>query len=585
MGRRTTSLLARLILLFVLVVAPLWAFHLLVYNWAYDTTRRDTVSAAGTNLIYARQETETSVRQVASQLTFLLDETRVKDYLTFHDSMSRVEYYETVRDTERLAYFLQHSNPLIAHVAVNYPTLSRVITSEKKIRVLPASEIGGILSAFRAQGRLLYQGQEGLCVGVMLPIYDYEDGRPPYYYLEARLSTEQILSLLSAFDMGGSRLTGMLHHGSGALYMKGADAALTEALVAAFGDGAGGAAAESTELTLNGVRYLAIACDSGYLDSTFLQLVPADAIFAFPMRLQRFTLAFTLLILLTALVYCVLLTRTVHRPIRELTGAMSEATRGRFTTRLSGSRIREYDLLARGYNHMSDEIERLIRENYESTIRTQRSELKQLYSQINPHFLYNTFFLLRHSIVSGETGHAGRLAGYLGNYFKYMTDQSSDELPLSSEYDHAVTYLNIQLMRFDGFVTADVSPLPERFAALPVPRLTLQPLFENAVEHGVPTHRESALIRLRFHEEDGLLRILLDDSGDALTDGEIDSIARSLEHPAPEQEQHALVNTHRRLQIYYGSGCGLSVARSPLGGLRVVMTLRADPAPRKEDGQ
>ena len=576
MAKRSTSLFFRLIVMFLILIIPLEVCHTLIYNWTYDTVRKDTIASASSNVRFTRQEFETSVRLLSSQLAYLMDNSWVKDYLTFHGTMTHVEYYETVRDIERLLFFLHHSNPLIAQVSMSYPTLGRIITSENKIRLLPEGEMQETLASFRSQGKLLYEREAGtLCMGYMLPLSYYDTDRIPLYYLEAQLNTDQILSVLSAFDIEGGRYTGMINHGNSTLYMNGAGKELAETLLSRF-PAAGDAAVHTDEITADGARQLAIICYSSYLDCSFVQLVPVDTIFAFPMRLQRYTLVFTLLMLLAVVFYYFELARTVRRPIRDLTHAFSEATRGNFSTRLTGHYIREYDVLAEGYNQMTDRIVDLIQENYESTIRTQRAELKQLYSQINPHFLYNTFFILRHSIKSGTTEHAERLTGYLGNYFRYMTDHSRDVLDLGAEYDHAMNYLRIQLMRFDGFVQADVSFLPEQYKNLPVPRLILQPILENAIEHGVPTRKDGALIRLRFREEGSLLRIQLDDSGDALTDEQINSLARSLVEPTEQEEQHALVNTNRRIQIYYGAPCGLMVERSDLGGLRVTMTLRRD---------
>ena len=183
--------------------------------------------------------------------------------------------------------------------------------------------------------------------------------------------------------------------------------------------------------------------------------------------------------------------------------------------------------------------------------------------------------MLRHSLRGGETEYAQRMCSYLGDYFRFITDQSHDTLPLYEELDHAQTYLRIQQMRFGDFLRAEIERPGEELGHLIVPRLILQPIFENAIEHGVPTGRETALVRLRFEEEGELVRIRFEDNGDRLSDKAIEKLSCMLDAPQKvEGESHALVNTHRRLLILYGAPCGLSFSRSELGGLCVAMTIR-----------
>lgn len=199
--------------------------------------------------------------------------------------------------------------------------------------------------------------------------------------------------------------------------------------------------------------------------------------------------------------------------------------------------------------------------------------MKHLQAQINPHFLYNSFYLLSHLVKMEDQEAAEKLSRYLGDYFRYITDQSRNVLPLQEEYDHAVIYLSIQLMRFGHRVCAEIEPVPKAFASLAVPRLILQPLLENVLEHGIEAD-DQVRVKLSFHWEAPYLRIWVEDSGSALADQTISRLnaqCESEETPAG----HALSNIHRRLAIHYGDPvCGLSFSRSPLGGLRVCLTVK-----------
>ena len=121
----------------------------------------------------------------------------------------------------------------------------------------------------------------------------------------------------------------------------------------------------------------------------------------------------------------------------------------------------------------------------------QNIELKQLQSQINPHFLYNSFFNIYRLAKDEDYENLTCFTQYLGSYYQYITRSASDEVSLLDEYNHAKTYCNIQQMRFHNRLELKMAPLPEAFAGYRVPRLIMQPIIENAFEHGLKTVEKS----------------------------------------------------------------------------------------------
>ena len=146
--------------------------------------------------------------------------------------------------------------------------------------------------------------------------------------------------------------------------------------------------------------------------------------------------------------YMLSVRRTVARPINDLLWAFDRISEGRLQTRLEPSYTDEFDRLSRHFNRMTAQLAGLIEKDYKQTILLQDAKMKHLQAQINPHFLYNSFYLLSHLVKMEDQEAAEKLSRYLGNYFRYITDQSRNVLPLQEEYDHAVIYLSIQLMRF-----------------------------------------------------------------------------------------------------------------------------------------
>ena len=564
---------------------PLECGHAVLYNWCVGAVREEVAATARDNLSFIQGELENNVSQIARQMEYLLQHRVVTALYSLTRTARLSDYYLHILDMQSMLKLVQGSSPFLEEVKVYYPRLGRVISSDtwSSIRI-GEQEMKEVLSNFYKQGYLLTEREGALSVELMHPAAYYGTEREPFFLASATLQQEQITALLSSFDVSGDCRVFMINRRTGSVYRNqlalSQGARLPERHPEAEEDA-------RRVLTQDGVEYLCLTSYSSYLDCEFCQLIPYARLFALPERLSRYTRIFTLLMVLLLGGYALIIYRIVQRPIGALTGAFRATRHGDFNTRIEGKYLNEFEILVEGFNRMVAKIQELVQSTYESRIRTQRAEYKQLQSQINPHFLYNSFYVLRHSLRGGETEFAQQMCSYLGDYFRFITDQSHDTLPLYEELDHAQTYLRIQQLRFGDFLRAEIERPGEELGSLTVPRLILQPIFENAIEHGVPTGRETALVRLRFEEEGDLVRMLFEDNGDRLSDKAIEKLSGMLGAPQKvEGESHALVNTHRRLLILYGEPCGLSFLRSELGGLCVTMTIRrAIKKTQKEDDE
>lgn len=588
MHRWIDSIYARLLLAFVLMTLPLQCCHALIYDWCAQSVQQELVSTVSDNLSFIREELEANVSLIAQQLEYLL-QNRAVTRLYYYSNAKLSDYYFYIMDAQNTLRLMQNGNPFVAEVRIYYPRLLRIISSDQYMPLaLSSDEVQTMLAEFRAQGFLLVEREDTLSVEGMHPASCYGTEKTPYYLASARLKKDKISALLSSFDLDGGNYVFLRNEATGTIY-RNTLAAAHDVPVPVQDAPTTEAEFIQSSVWVDGEEYLCMSCWSKYLNCTFFQLIPIVRLFALPNQLLRYTRLFTALLVLFVCAYALTIYRMVQRPVNDLTMAFQGAQNGRFDTRLSGRYPHEFSILAAGFNQMVAQIQALIQSTYESRIRTQQAEYRQLQAQINPHFLYNSFYLLRHFLREDTIEHADQLCAYLGDYFRFITDQSQDMLPLEEEYEHALTYLRIQQLRFGDFLCADMQPVPESLRRTPVPRLILQPLFENAVEHGVPTQAETAQVRLRFEETTDVLRVRFEDNGDQLTDGRLTQMQEALSSaPPPDGDAHALVNTHRRLQILYGEDCGLQVERSPLGGLCVLLTLKHAPLPNghhaKEDG-
>jgi two-component system sensor histidine kinase YesM len=162
----------------------------------------------------------------------------------------------------------------------------------------------------------------------------------------------------------------------------------------------------------------------------------------------------------------------------------------------------------------------------------------------------------------------------MGNYFQYITRNKNDMETLEKEWAHAVNYLEIQAIRYSMRIEINIEPLPEEYLALEVPRLILQPLLENALEHGLSQKLEQGIVTLRCITNDTLLIIEVSDNGEVVNEEMIAQLEDILGSPNnPEQETTALVNIHRRLRLVYGDMGGITFEKNLPEGLIVRLNI------------
>ena len=210
------------------------------------------------------------------------------------------------------------------------------------------------------------------------------------------------------------------------------------------------------------------------------------------------------------------------------------------------------------------------RELHAAALETRLTEarLQALQMQLNPHFLFNTLNAIS-SLMHKDVEAADKMIVQLSDLLRYALESTKEqEVPLRQELDFLNRYLEIQRARFGDRLVVRHEIAPETLSAN-VPNLVLQPLVENAIQHGIEPHARPGQIILRARRENGALELEVQDNGVGLANGAI---------PA---EGVGLSNTRARLQQLYGSGQRLELLSAPGGGLVVQIRIpwRESPAP------
>ena len=233
--------------------------------------------------------------------------------------------------------------------------------------------------------------------------------------------------------------------------------------------------------------------------------------------------------------------------------------------------VEEVQLLSDGIENMVGQLKRLIDKNTEQEKQRRRTELALLQEQINPHFLYNTLDTIIWLIESGEIGEAVRMVGSLSNYFRFSLSRGQNVITLAEEEQHIRSYLEIQQMRYRDLMEYEID-ISDQLKEYILPKLTLQPLVENALYHGIKNRRRKGFIRVTGKAENERLIILeVADDGPGMSEERLGEVRSSLTDG--RREGFGLRTVHQRIQILFGGEYGLAVESTEDVGTRIFVTI------------
>ena len=523
------------------------------------------------------QWNDTQVSAVIDQLALSLDRTMAGQRSLLYDTdinrLGVTPGYFTqpqkiramLRVMERMAQ-LDNSSPFIRNAEFLAPAIGRAI-SGSEVNPLEENEYRRWNELYLAGERTFIQADGEYYIVMPYPSYhNYLKESGASYLLRVQVDRQAVSSFLASHSARADEAF-FLFAGDGDMIC-----AVNEASVGLYRQ-----ALDPSVLEIAGTdqrRYLVSAAQSGAANQPFtlVKLQPAQQAFSELTTQRNFFITLFILVILINLLYMLHLWHIIYKPLNKLSKAFQQVEQGNFGLRIHHSRDDDFAGIYHSFNHMNARLGELIEEVYMQTIRTQRAELKQLQSQINPHFLYNDLFMIRSLAQLGDTDMIETLAADLGEYFRYINRTGSQEVPLSMEAAHARNYAQLQDMRFSSRIHLNFEPLPAEMENAAVPRLVLQPLIENAYQHGLKDTLTKGELHVGFWAEAGDAVILVEDNGPGVTGRMLEDLTASLSNP-DVQETTGLINIHRRLRLRFGEPYGLSFSQSPLGGLRVTMRI------------
>ncbi len=284
------------------------------------------------------------------------------------------------------------------------------------------------------------------------------------------------------------------------------------------------------------------------------------------------------------LVVLAVYSKIVNRPVKELIDAMKhfEKDTDNFSFNEKDEKVSEIKILSDSFGHMSVRIKELMEKVRREETELRKTELKALQAQINPHFLYNTLDSIQWMCERGETDNASKMVGALAKLFRICISRGHELITIKDEINHVKNYLVIQSFRYREQFSYSFE-VDEKLETFLCNKITLQPLVENAIYHGIDRLVDEGEIKITVKEaEDDQNDILMivEDNGVGMSEEQCRKI---LCKERSDSSGIGVKNVNDRLKIYFGEKYGLTV-KSELD-VGTVMTARIPKIAKEEQNE
>ncbi|MBP1966186.1 sensor histidine kinase [Paenibacillus aceris] len=258
------------------------------------------------------------------------------------------------------------------------------------------------------------------------------------------------------------------------------------------------------------------------------------------------------------------------RVIDDIVRAIENVQTGNLDTRLNVNSNDEFQVFAEAYNQMLTDIKNLIEVNKEKARQNVLSEIKQLESQFNPHFLFNTLEMIRY-MVKMDPPSVNKIIVGLSELLRYSINNTITEVSLGEDVEYTKNYLFIQKYRFGEKFNFNFDIDEETLACI-VPKLIVQPIIENAIKYGF-ANRQTLSIQIEAAIDKENLVVIITDDGEGMEPEVLEKMRDILERNKNNTSHVGLFNVHRRVQLMYGEKYGIDISSRQHGGTVVKITL------------
>ncbi|WP_185970849.1 sensor histidine kinase [Alkalicoccobacillus porphyridii] len=323
----------------------------------------------------------------------------------------------------------------------------------------------------------------------------------------------------------------------------------------------------------NDRKYFYTSQHSRHSELMYFNILPFDEVAGSTSRLNQLMIGSFILILFIIILISSKLARTISKPLEDLTQKMKQVEMGNFTPMENEKRVHssgEIEQLHTNFDSMIQKINTLITENYSKQLVIKETEYRALQAQINPHFLYNTLDSINWLAKVNRQNDISNIAESLGNMMRTIISKKEPLISIQEELNIVHHYMVIQKYRYKKRLTFEMKQ-PDEVDLYRIPKLTIQPIVENAIQHSLEEIIDECVIQVELTVNDQSIEILISDNGVGMSQETIQAIYEG--RVKPKRSGIGLANIMERIQLMFGEPYGLDIQSEVGNGTTVTITL------------
>lgn len=572
------TIFAKIVVIIVLLLIPILALYAYSNYTSIELVKHELRSSGEKQLVFFLKQMDAQIDQLASFPVVLSRDPHVRKFIHI-DDQDQVAFYEERSLIQDKLALQSVSSPWTNDLTLMLPGKERMVSSN----IFMAYDRGFARNHIFQNWRYEKFGdgkdaEYGFVRQVVEPAAATRLEKVAVM-IQIRFAQDNVENMLDNFKSGGNGdpflfapdNPAIVNHTGNRMLIDTISKELTESstfnLDKASHNGPGEAG--HMVLRMNEQDYLVNYVPSKTLGWYLVDYVPMQRILS-PLTSSRqmFIYAISLLLMLSVIA-AYLLYRNVQIPILDLIRGVQSLKRGDLATRIHSRSDNEFNFLFLRFNEMAEKMQMLIERVYQEKLRYREATLKQLQSQINPHFLYNCLFYIINMVKMDNKEAVVAMAQNLGEYYRYATRADDRYVTIQEELKLVETYITIQNLRTNR-IMADIQ-VPDSMLPMRIPRLLLQPLVENALIHGIEKKAQKGILKISGSQGENECHIYIEDNGVGMTQEGLDELNQQLLRTMTKEIGYGTWNVHQRLNIEFGEGSGLRFEVSELGGLKVIV--------------
>lgn len=280
---------------------------------------------------------------------------------------------------------------------------------------------------------------------------------------------------------------------------------------------------------------------------------------AFFVNMIRFSLLGMGIVLILVIILSYYIPRSITMPITRISKVTDQVAKGNLSVRAAAESGAEARMLSDSLNAMIDKINELLDQVTTEQVRLRKAEFELLQAQINPHFLYNTLDTIVWLAEAGDQKRVVSMVGNLSDFFRTSLNQGKDIISIREELAHVRSYLEIQQVRYQDILRYKIT-VPEDLYEYKIPKITIQPLVENALYHGIKNKRGQGTITVTGKRNENGFVLYVRDNGIGMTQERLKEVRAGIQKLSyTGKEIYGLYNVNERIRLNFGETYGISI--------------------------